>query len=706
MSIKFTITSGQQIQPGNAANVVARVGVAANGDANGTIYQFSPGQDVNPSLVGGPLAEDCAFASTWSGAPHIGVKVQASTAGTISAVTKPNGSTSPTPTIAGSTFDGVTNSPFNAYNLALRYSGGQPGACSVDIALDAINGVGSFDYTYPMPPALPGTLRGSVDVTGFTWSKLDNLTLMWKLDSGSVLTVTFGGTVTGEADVLSAFTTQSIPASFVQVGDKRYLQVTASTLGSTGKLYFMGGSAEDLLGFVPSVAVDRGTIDVSTGFTWASLDNETLIYTPDGGTLITATMGASVTAEADVLSAFSSHPTVNAYFVRTATGKHYLEVAALTPGPTGALLRGAGTANTGLGMTATTPSAGSSSGIGTGVDSTITIPGTGLTGTFPFGTYLVETHTATTSAPRHSNADKDAALALLNARLDLSFGLVSIIQEAVDATDILSCANDADATAAAWEAQAAKRFVHFLVAQPSSLADSAVATSLVSESSRRVTVAARWAFVDAARGQPQGTFQRSNIRPLAMWLAAQPKYSDDVGYGGYGAIPGVHMIGPDGVTLAPNDDTATVKLGGSKGPGYAVLRGKASNGRADPYFVRGVTRAGPSSLFVDTGVCRMINRAAQIIFFMLQTQENLTLDLNPNGTIQEADAKSLETTWQNALKTALVDTGNASAATVAINRTEDISQTRNLTVNYTVQERGQGEDITATLTLTGTLTIS
>ncbi len=597
MAIKFTITSGQQIQPASAANVIARMGVVANADPASTIYQFAIGQDVSTALPGGPLAVDCQYASTWSGAQHLGCKVPATTAGAISAVTKPGGSSSPSPTIAGSTFDSVSNSPYDAYSAALQYSGGAPGACSVNVALDYLAGgaTGSYAYTYPIPALLPASQRGTVDVTGITW---------------------------------------------------------------------------------------------------ATLDNETLLFTPDGGALVTVTFGANVAGEADVLSAFSGHPTITAAFVQVGD-KRYLQVNAITLGSVGALVCGAGTADANLGfVNATTTN---------GVNATIKIPGTGLTITFPSGTYLAEVHTFTTTAPRHSKADFDTALAVLGGRYDLAFGIVELVQEPVDATDLAQYVADTDTTAAAWEAQATKRFVHFVVPAPTSLADSAVAGALVSESGRYTTVAARSLYISTPKGLPQGSFKRSVARALTTRLAAIP-YSEDPGFGGFGALPGCSMLGPDGQTWAPDENSATTKLGTSKGPGYTVVKGKAINGRLLPYIVRGVTRAGSGSLFVDIGVTRMILRAAAIIFAQLQAIENPTFDLNPDGKIQESDAQSLEDTWRQALLDELVP-AHASAALVSINRDENISQTRDLTVSYTVQERGQGEDITGTLTLTGTIAV-
>ncbi len=700
MALKFRITAGTGAQNPNAANVVVRAGVCSAGvpaspSPPGLPYQYDAGQDPTPDLGYGPLCASGLYGGTFGGSPWIALKIPATTAGTISAVTKPGGSTSPTPTIAGSTFDSVTNSPFDAFSLAFRYStGGLPGTAVVDVALDG----STFAYTFPIPPELPATLRGSVDITGITWSSLNNLTLRWKVDGGGITTVTFG-TVAAEADVLAAFTTATIAAAFVQVGDKRYLEVYGATKGTTGALDFCGGSAEDLLGFTPAVAVQRSTIDL-VGFTFSTLDNETLIFNPDNTGNVTATMGASVAAEADVLSAFSGHATIAAYIVHTGT-HHYLEVAALTPGTggTNTLVCGNGTADSNLGFTNTTSTTGKAAGIAAGVASVLSLPTTGLKVTFPGSSAYTknEIHTAATTAPRHSQADMDAALAVY-AAAGMPAGLLEIVQQPVDATDLVSYVEDLDTTIAGWEAQTSKLFEHYLVPAPVTASDASIrsALQLAGQSSRYGTVAAGDLYYTGISPGPKGSFRRSPCQALSA-RCANFSLSEDPGNGAFGPLPGVSMTGPDGVTKARDENTASVKLGTSKGPGFTVVGSIGGK----PYFVRGVTRAGAGSLFVDLGVTRMVAYASSLVFAQLQGMQNPTFDLNPNGTITHADAAALVRAFEKALIVALVQAKHASSVVVAIDETENIAQTRNLTVTFTVQERGQGEDITVTMNLVG-----
>src|SRR4051794_17791033 len=117
MALRFRITAGTGAQNPNASNVVVRAGVCSGGvpaspSPPGIPYQYDSGQDPTPDLGYGPLCDSGLYGSTFGGAPWIGLKIPATTAGTISSITKPGGSTSPTPTLAGTTFDDVTNSPF------------------------------------------------------------------------------------------------------------------------------------------------------------------------------------------------------------------------------------------------------------------------------------------------------------------------------------------------------------------------------------------------------------------------------------------------------------------------------------------------------------------------------------------------------------------------------------------------------------------
>lgn len=348
-------------------------------------------------------------------------------------------------------------------------------------------------------------------------------------------------------------------------------------------------------------------------------------------------------------------------------------------------------------------SSGASNMTASGGASTITLPGTGLIITFPAtSAYVLDTvYSFATTAPRHTQADLDTALAAINEDPALAFALVHVVQEPLDAADIKSYTTALLALKVAWEAQADKRFVTFILGAPVGVTDAALKTTMHGQCiGRGVVVCAGDTYESSVLPAPIGSFRTSPAGPLSIRCAAE-SLSEDPGFGGFGPLPACSMKHPNGATKARDENTATIKLGTSTGPGFTVIRSKGGQ----PYFVRGVTRS-TADLFVDLGVSRMVDEASRILFAELQKVENLTLDLNADGTIDEADATAYELIFDNALAEGIVKRKHASRAFTEIDRTANIASTRALTVAFTIQERGQGEDIKATLTLAGTLNIA
>lgn len=433
-----------------------------------------------------------------------------------------------------------------------------------------------------------------------------------------------------------------------------------------------------------------GTIDL-TGITLSTLTGSTLILDEDVGVAqtVTFTLPANVADIAVQINAQTTNVT------GTIIQGMYLRIVSDTVGVASMLsVDASSTADTLLGV----------SGIAAGSASMITLPGTGLVLTFPStSAYVLGTvYSFTATAPRHSQAALDTALLAINADPALSFGIVHVVQEPLDATDTLSYSAALATVKTAWEAQAEKRFVHFIVGAPVGETDSALKTAYQgSTASRGVTVTAGDIYALSSAPLPIGSFRTSSSEALAIRLSAY-SLSEDPGFGGFGALPDCKMKHADGSTIARNENSATLKLGGSTGPGFTVVRSKGDK----PFFVRGVTRAGAASLFVDVGVSRMIDMAATILFAALQKIENLTLELNGDGTISEADATSFEQAFDLALGENVVKKKHASRAFTAINRVDNIVQSRAISVAFTIQGRGQAEDISATLTLVGTLSVS
>ncbi|MEO7329443.1 MAG: hypothetical protein ABI193_12745 [Minicystis sp.] len=593
MAISFRIVAGSGAADPNAANVVLRAG-CCTGTPSGALAlaELASGQDPTSSTGYGPLASAAAQASRLGGAKHYALKITATEAGTISAVTESPAGTGPTVTVVGSAFDGLT-SPWDALSVKAKVSTAGPvGTAVVDIAIDGA----SYNYRYPVPAEAKATVTGTVNLKLLTLATLNALTLIVTSDLGGPTTCTFT-TPTDIADIavqVNAALTAIATARIIG-GDKKYLQIESKTPGGSSTLLVAAASTADLT----------------------------------------------------------------------------------------------------LGMSNTAASGGAS---------TITIPGTGLVLTFPATSdYVLSTiYGFTTTAPRFSLADLDTALALVNADTSVKFGLLEVIQEPADGADLAAYVVDQAAVVAAWEAQPDKRFVTVLLGAPLDATDSAIKTALQgSAATRKVTVAGGDIWTTSATPSPKGIVRRSLCRPLGIRCASK-SLSEDPGFGGFGALPECQAKSPDGASAMRNEYAATTKLGTSTGPGFTV--GCLQDGK--PFFVRGVTRAGAGDIFVDLGVTRMADYAASLIFASLRKLQNKTFDLNPDGTLQKADADSLASAFQGTLYRALVLGKHASAVRVTVDEAEKVSQTRSVTVGWKVQERGQGEDINGTLTLVGELTVT
>lgn len=590
MAIRFKINEEGRFTAADVSDVVCRAGICTGG-VEGDIIELAAGQDPTPVLGFGAAVAAAACHSRLAGSRHLFVKVPATTAGTISSITETPGG-APNITVTGSDFDGVTGSPFDAYNGVVRVAKtGDLGDCVVDVSLDG----GTFPYTYDVPPAAVPTILGTVDLTTLTLSTLNTTTIKLQPTAPAAEQDVTLSTPTDVYDIAAQINaaTTNITASIV--GGK-YLQISYDVGGASQSLQVLASSTADTILGLSNTAVNGGAC-------------------------------------------------------------------------------------------------------------TITLPGTGLTIAFAAGVRTKgQLYTFTTTAPRHSLADLETALGALNADPERVFGLLEVPQLPVDATDLRSYVAALDSVMAAWRNQENKRFVDYTIGAPLDVSDLAIRTAMAGHVSLFdgaaqgwANVAPRYLYQDDVEPMPQGRFSRSLARALTIRLASI-SLSEDPGNGEFGPLPECYLRGPAG-ELAPDENTATVKLGTSKGPGFTVVKSKDGQ----PYFVRGVTRAGKTSRFVDTGVARMSSRAATLVFAALRTLENKTFDLMPNGTLQERDAAAMEGTFSTMLTRELVRRKHASAVRVEVDRSEDISQTRNVTIKVRVQPRGQGEDLTLTLTLTGTI---
>ncbi|MEP7123149.1 MAG: hypothetical protein ABJE95_19630 [Byssovorax sp.] len=530
---------------------------------------------------------------------------------------------------------------------------------------------GAARYAYKIPATTAGTISAVTETPAGT-----------------------GPTIAVAGSLLDGLTTPYLACS------PRVKVIAAGVVGTAKVSINLDGGVEypyQYLFDVPAEApaILDGTVDL-TGITLSTLNTLHVKLTADTG----GAQNLALTTPADLtaLLAQLNGGITNVTF--SLVGGKYLRMTSATPGTAGTITVDA----TGLAAAALGFTSGASNLVGTGSPSTITIPGTGLVLTFPAtSAYVLDTvYSFTTTAPRHTQAALDTALAAINNDSSLAFGLVVVVQEPADATELKSYTQDLISTKLAWETQPNKRFVTFLLAAPISASDASIKSTMQGQAiGRGVCVTAGDTYETSAAPSPIGSFRVAPVGPLSIVCASQ-SLSEDPGFGGFGPLPACKTKSPDGVTLARDEYTAAIKLGTSSGPGFTTVCAQGGL----PHFTRGVTRAGAANLFVDLGVSRMVDEASRLLFAGLQKVANLTLDLNEDGTIDEADAAAYELVFDGILAQGIVKQKHASRAFTTIDRAADITQTRALTLTFTLQERGQGEDITATLNLVGTISVT
>jgi hypothetical protein len=457
----------------------------------------------------------------------------------------------------------------------------------------------------------------------------------------------------------------------------------------------------------PQAAV-IGTIDV-TALNLATLDTETLKITPDDHAQITVTFAAPATVQA-VFDQINAQLAAGGSAARAVLYQgRYVKIYSATHGAASTLVIDAtSTADGTLGLS-NAPAAGS--------DATITLPYTGLVLTFASGNYVVgETYAAAVVGPSCSQAAYITAAQALRAN-GAPFGLGAICQPAADGAAVAALQDALDLEVGSWEGGAESIWEEFLIAGPLGATGAAgitandldVKAGCLGHTSRRVTIVHGDAYVPGHR--VQGEHRRSFCRPI-MVRAATQSLSQDVGFGQLGPLPGCSLVGPDKTTAtgapkagtkARNEATATIKMGGSSGPGFTV----ATTKRGNAFAVHGVTRAGSASQFVHLGVVRMIYRVAQVAFVYLQTYENWTPLLKGDGTLRDSDADALTEALDDLLRQAVIKPpeSHASDLVVTVDRAEVVANTNNVTVGVLVQRKGQAENIKLTITATGILTV-
>jgi hypothetical protein len=459
----------------------------------------------------------------------------------------------------------------------------------------------------------------------------------------------------------------------------RFKITTGGALGTaTGRLALDGSTYGPTIDIpLQTSAMVTGTVDM-TGFTWGAagtLDTLTLKADADVGPLTTCTFAAPADASAAV-SQFNAAMVAGSSSARAQIVQgRYWQTYSTTLGPSSTLVIDAtSTADTVLGLSNTAA---------TGSASTYAIPKTGITMTFPTGTYaLDEEYTWTTTEPKFATADLVAALTALQ-QSGLAFRDIVILSSPVDGSETRAFATQLASSMSTWRAGPPKVFSVAMMGSsiggtgPSNIAlnDTDVRSAMQGQADDYVAVAHGDIYLQGT--EILGSFRRPLVFALGARCAAYP-VSSDPGNREQPQLEEASMLNPDGVTLARNEETATVKM---QTQGFTVA--KSEFGAA--YFVQGVSRS-TSPKFQYLAILRMGVQFARVVYTAGKRYENSSRFLNPNGTIRTADGASIKGAIQNAIDAQMAD--DISGRTVTVVGTNNIGVTNNLIINADAQHRG------------------
>ena len=424
---------------------------------------------------------------------------------------------------------------------------------------------------------------------------------------------------------------------------------------------------------VPSPTSAAVVGSVSTG-AWTStnytaLNTLTLIVTPTTGGAKTVTFAA--TTAANFLTQINT--TLAATATASLVGGGYLKIVDASSGSTSTITVGSGTANTLLGLTA---------GAVTGAAATYTIPNSGITVTFPAGTYNInETYTWHSTEPRFAATDLAAALLALQ-NSNIYFRDIVVLSTPVDGMDTRGLAVQLSTSVATMRASTPKIFAEGCMGAAIGLS-SAIATN---DADIKLAMAGSTLdpYVTLTHGDCfmsgtaiSGSFRRPAIYSLGIRMAAY-SLSSDPGDHELPVLDETSMVGPNLTTVARDENTATTKM---QTQGFTVLTNEAQV----PYFVQGVTR-GTSPKFQYLAIMRTALECCRVLYTNGRRYQNAKRFLAANGTLRPADADAIKTFLDNAMIQALER--DISGAVTTVDTSSNVAVTNTLNIGCDVQALG------------------
>lgn len=400
--------------------------------------------------------------------------------------------------------------------------------------------------------------------------------------------------------------------------------VVTPTSATTATIAYDGATVAESITIPAELpAVLRGKVDLS-GLTLSTLATKHLDFTSPASLVVTWTTPTSIQDIADQFNAqaIAAPVALRARIAQTITAK-YLEVYSTAGGSsvTATIDATASDADTVLGFNATSPANLTTPG----APATYSLPRSGLVLTFPAtGPYVAkETYTLPCVGPRSSLAAKVAAAAAARAQYNTNaFGFISTVEPIDTAANVVATVDAFETLRAQWLADPiAPRDIYFAVGGTwhtasavratneanITAADTATLAAFATEAPNPNSVVEGDVYIQGAATLAIGSFRRSAAIPWVVKRAAAPRLAATVAED---SIPEVVLVGPDGLTYARDQNTATIHLDQLDGPGFFVLRTMA-DGRTVK-FALGATRAGKTNRLRHDGDFAVACEAARL----------------------------------------------------------------------------------------------
>lgn len=318
---------------------------------------------------------------------------------------------------------------------------------------------------------------------------------------------------------------------------------------------------------------------------------------------------------------------------------------------------------------------------------TYALPGTGLTLTFPAGTYsTAHTHSWTSTAPYYTLSNLNSAINALLAS-PYAWEFCHVVGAGTAATDSATIA--AGLQVLADSAASNYRYIWFLQ-EAADDTDTNLLSSFASFLGKNVAIGAGYCEL---RSSVSGRIYKRSIAWPAHAMAARVVQerngiATELGRVRNGSLPGVVSLYRDeAATPALNAGrfiTATTYVGN---PGFFITESK--------------TMAAPGSDYALLPRLRVVNKAATICRQYLLTNVNETVETNSDGTITEAAAQKIEEELNNQLSTQMVQTSrNVQRCTVAVDRSVNVLSTSTLNVETRTKPYAYAKTINNTIGFT------